>query len=69
MAQDWDWSLKESAGDIVVPSVDAIAVYQNQQQDVVIRQQNSLGEDDHVIIIPKSNVRAVIKALQASLKA
>lgn len=62
---DWDWKLNES---VVVESVQALAVYTNTGGSIVIRQQDSMGEDDDVVIVPRQHVSALIKALKAELK-
>ena len=61
---DFSWYSKDSLEDIVFPSVQAVAVYQNEAKDVVIRQQGSQGEDDSIIVIPARNVEALVYALQ-----
>lgn len=64
-----DWSSSEMKQHIVVPQVDAIAVYRNPDGDVVVRQRNSTGEDDAVIFVPPSAVAALVKALKEAAKA
>ena len=64
---DWNWFAEDSKESIVVPQVDAIAVYENADGDVVMRQQSGLGEDK-VIIIPRGSVSAVVKALSSYKK-
>jgi hypothetical protein len=53
--------------DVVIRSVDAIAVYRNKDGDVVIRQQSRLGEDDTFIVVPENNLNELIVALQNEL--
>lgn len=48
---------------IAIERVDAIAVYQNEDGNIVIRQQNFDDEDD-VIIIPCSRVNDLITAIK-----
>jgi len=52
---------------IVIERVEAIAVYSNPKGDTVIRQSDSMGENDAVIIIPKSRLKELIQALQNEL--
>ena len=61
---DFDWIGDKSA--IVIKRTDATAVYINPDNDIVIRQEN-LMEEDNVIIIPRSSVRAIISALESAL--
>jgi hypothetical protein len=49
---------------IIIEHVDAVAVYSNPKGDIVIRQGNSMGEDDAVIIVPRSRAQDLIQALQ-----
>lgn len=63
-SSDWNWY--EQKPEIVFPSVQAVAVYQNPDGDVVIRQQGEMGEDDSVVIIPARNVDAVIAAIKTA---
>jgi formylmethanofuran dehydrogenase subunit D len=61
--KDWNWNNEDEKLSTVVPSVDAVAVYENSHGNVVIRQQNQMGDEDSVIIIPRSSVPAIVKAL------
>lgn len=58
---DFSWSNHDA---IVVAPVAAIAVYINLDGDVIIRQQVGLGDEDSFIIIPPSNLKALIVALR-----
>ncbi|MDR9850773.1 hypothetical protein [Herbaspirillum huttiense] len=53
MLDKFDWNDKDT---VVVQRVDAIAVYQNEKGDLVIRQQDSMSDHDHYIIIPPDRV-------------
>lgn len=65
---NWSWYDADGKSSTVVPSVSAIAVYTNQQGDIVIRQQGEAGtEDDSVVVIPRTQTNAVIKAMRAEL--
>lgn len=57
----FDWLKNDS---VVISRVDAIAAYLNQDGDVVIRQQDPLGDDDAVIVLPKNRVADLVLALQ-----
>jgi hypothetical protein len=51
-----------------VPQVEAVAVYlDNNDQDLVIRQRNSTGEDDPMVVVPRQYAPALIEALKAAL--
>ncbi|RYF35091.1 MAG: hypothetical protein EOO21_04270 [Comamonadaceae bacterium] len=60
-SSDWDWSQKEN---VVVPAVEAVAVYTNPKGDIVIRQQDSMGEDDPVIVIPRARAKDLATAIR-----
>ena len=60
---EWNWS--NSEGDLVVQSVRGVAVYENTNGDIVIRQQGESGEDDSLIIFPKSYAHQVAAAIIA----
>ena len=68
MAQsnDFSWSDHKS---IVVKRVDAIAVYKNGEGDLVIRQENPLGESDRIVVVPAQYAYTVVEAMQQQLKA
>lgn len=67
MAAEWSWHDENGLEATVVPSVQAIAVYENPRGDVVIRQQGSMGEDDAFVHIPRSMLTIIINALKAEL--
>jgi hypothetical protein len=61
---DFDWHSEDTEQEVVFPSVQAVAVYQNKDGDIVIRQQGSMGEDDSVIIVPQIHADVLIKAIK-----
>lgn len=65
MGSDWNWNDKEST---VIPAVQAVAVYTNPSGDIVIRQQDHYGDDDAVIVIPRSQAAQLAKALRDEAK-
>lgn len=66
---DFDWSAARKAGEIVVPEQAAIAVYENPNGDLVIRQESAFGEDDHFIYVQHAYLPRLIASLeQARLK-
>jgi hypothetical protein len=69
MPKEFDWLSNDDKESVVVPSVQAVAVYNNGQGDVVIRQQDGMGNEDQVIIIPRSTAKAVAKAIADAGKA
>jgi len=65
---DYSWHDEIGKAATVVPSVQAIAVYTNPKGDIVLRQEDSMGEEDSVVVIPRSMVKQVAKALQDEAK-
>ena len=59
---NWDWS---NSDDLAVQSVRGIAVYTNTKGDIVIRQQGEYGEEDSIVIFPKSLAGSVANAIVA----
>lgn len=53
---------------IVVPTVSGIAVYRNKDDNIVIRQQSYLGDEDDIVVIPRKFAAAVAKAIKDELK-
>ena len=67
--REWKWDDPETESDVVVPAVQAVAVYLNPQGSVVIRQQDGMGGEDSVIVVPRSQAAALAKAIkQATAK-
>lgn len=62
MADQFDWNSVVA----VIRQVDAIAVYANDDGDIVIRQKNALGEEDHAVYFPVSQAKAVIDGIKAA---
>lgn len=67
MSESWNWD-DPKTGSVVVKSVQAVAVYTNVNGDVVIRQQDSMGEEDSLIIVPKASITSLVAALKAEAK-
>lgn len=68
---DWKWSGPDATEGVVIPSVQAVAVYTNQDGDIVIRQEGAGHGDtpeDQVIFIPRSMAKAIAKAVSDELK-
>ena len=63
-ADAFDWSCKEA---IAVPHVDAIAVYTNEDGDIIIRQEGGPLEADAVVTVPAQIAHRVIEALRREL--
>ncbi|HJV74075.1 MAG TPA: hypothetical protein VJ654_07640 [Noviherbaspirillum sp.] len=61
----FSWKDTES---VVIERVEATAVYTNPKGDIVIRQEDTMGGDDAVIIVPRSRVTELILALQNVLE-
>lgn len=63
---DFNWSDNRA---VVVQPVEAIAVYSNEDHDVVIRQQDrSGGGEEMFVIVPRSRVQDVIEAMKRELE-
>lgn len=60
----FDWN----ADDVVIPRVDALAVYTNECGDIVIRQEQGLTGDDAVIVIPRQFADAVLNAIHREIE-
>ena len=58
----FDW--KDLEDDLVVPRQRAIAVYENQNGEVVIRQAGDHPDEDSIIVLHTNHVPALIEALQ-----
>lgn len=61
IADGFNWLSDES---VVIQRADAIAVYINERNEVVIRQENQVGDGDAIVIVPIRCVRDLIEALQ-----
>ena len=62
---EFDWSKQKS---IVVKRVDPIAVYKNDEGDIVIRQERATLEADAVVTIPIQHVYSVLEAITRHVK-
>lgn len=65
MANDFDWSdrslkMQRGYGDL--------AVYANDSGDIVLRQRDTFGEDDAVVIVPRHLASWAIAAIESELK-
>lgn len=65
-SNDWNWNDNDDG--VVIPAVQAVAVYTNPKGDIVIRQQDFMGEDDAVIIIPRSRATDLAAAIRDEVK-
>jgi len=64
VADDFDWNDYES-GDIVVQSVQAVAVYANPRGNIVIRQERDYAdESDSFVFVPLDRIEAVIERMR-----
>lgn len=61
IADRFSWLSDES---VVIQRMDAIAVYTNERNEVVIRQENQVGDGDAIIVIPVRCVPDLMEALQ-----
>ncbi|MRW85845.1 hypothetical protein GJ698_17350 [Pseudoduganella sp. FT26W] len=60
---DWDWNSTSARESLVLPRVDALAIYANSNGEIVLRQQGMDGHDDSIVIIPKAQAQVVINAI------
>lgn len=58
---DFNWDNDET---IVFPTTNAVAVFMNESDDVVIMQRDPMGDDDPFVVIPPAQLKALIKALR-----
>ncbi len=62
----FDWTSKDA---VAVDQQDAIAVYSNDNGDIVIRRQKDWNEDeDSVIVLAPAHVRQFIEAVERTFK-
>lgn len=64
-ADTFDWSKGKS---VVVKRVDAIAVYRNDDGDIIIRQERTTLGVDAVVTIPIQHAYTVLQAITRELK-
>lgn len=68
MAENWNWNDEENKELTIIPRVQALAVYRNEQNEIVLRQEGfDLSCEDQVIVIPEEKLGVVIATLQAEL--
>lgn len=65
MGNAFDWTDRNNTS-IVSPPTDGIAVYKNEDGDVVVRQSCGI-EDDTFIVIPMSLAAKVVEAIVSEL--
>ena len=64
---DFDWDDVKS--DLICKTVGAIAVYENPNQDIVIRQENTnvYEDEDSFVVVPRDKVLALIHKLKLEM--
>lgn len=65
MANDFDWN---DTNTHVLRSYGDIAIYANDKGDIVLRQANTLGEEDSVVIVPRQQSAWVIAVIEDELR-
>lgn len=65
MSEEFKWD-DES---IVVHSVSAIAVYSNPAGNIVIRQEDPMGGEDQLVIVPQDRAEQIVDAIHRELAA
>lgn len=68
MSDQFNWFGPEKNSSIVAEPAYGVAVYTNQDGDIVIRQQEPMDDEDAVIIIPRALARAVAWAITDEAK-
>jgi len=64
-SNQFDWN---DADVHVVRSYGDIAVYTNTHGDIAVRQQDPLGADDSIVIVPRQQAVWLISAIESELK-
>jgi len=64
---EFSWANVEKR-ELITPSVGAIAVYRNPNGDVVIRQEDRLGDEDDVVVVPMDRVELLVLRLNELLE-
>lgn len=64
MSDEFSWVEARNSGLVIVPEQAAIAVYENPNGDVVIRQESSIGEDDHFVYVQHTYLPILIASLE-----
>jgi hypothetical protein len=54
---------------VIVKQVDAIAVYRNEDGDIVIRQHRPMAGEDPCIVVPAEEAGKLIEAIRQGMKA
>ena len=68
MSDNWNWHDEDVKELTIIPRVRAIAVYRNDHNEVVIRQQGfDMDMEDQIIVFPEEKLGTIITALQAEL--
>jgi hypothetical protein len=62
---DFDWNNK---ADVAVGQQDTIAVYSNDNGDLVIRRQKDWNEEDDTFVVAPAYVRQLIEAMERTFK-
>lgn len=65
---DWNWHGEDEKSSTVVKPVSAIAVYRNVNDEIVIRQQSPLGDEDAIVVVPPEHANALIAGIEAALQ-
>lgn len=57
-----------SGPDVIVSKQAAVAVYENERGEVVIRQEGDMGEDDHFVYVAFHHLPALMEKLKRYLQ-
>lgn len=64
----WSWDKEDAKSHVIVPKSEAVAVYLNNSDQLIIRQQGELGEEDSMVIIPVGYTETLINAIRSAKK-
>lgn len=68
MTQNWYWHNDHEKEKTVIQHVDAIAVYVNNDNNIVIRQEDPMGSnEDKWIVVPRAQVETLIAAMRREM--
>ena len=62
MNRDFDWNDTDS---VVLRAYGSIAVYENPQGDIVVRQRDALGDEDQFVVIPVQDAELIAAEIVA----
>ncbi len=64
----WNWDNEDVRSRLAVPKSEAVAVYLNRFDQLIIRQRGEMGEEDSMVIVPAGYREALITAIRDAKK-